>query len=536
MDNQNFSAFGPVDNLGAAPVTPLTPPAPTPLPPMDQGITPTPMPTLPLPPQDGGEGPSLSEPKPKKKAAPAILAAIALFLVAGVAGASYYISTQLNQRTAVAPTAPTSRPMAAQLTIGETVKESSIAPGGATCDADKRDPKRSQTLTFGKAGTVNMFAMNIDVSSSVTVSAMKSGAIIATLTTSGSKSPEKANGSFTVTAGDQIIITTRVASDKGNAYGWREPKGVGICGPTNNACGADKDIKALITFAQNSADITGIQSDAQANTQCWGDAEVGDQTQDFDYNDFALIFGYVTGQDLSTIPNCTEVSGPTTLTLGDTGTYTAKYLAAPTGGLTNGSIFYSNVKDGVDQKDINNLMNPFNPPVTNGQTLTTTFKPTAVGQYWIRCRAWNDGLAECRPPATVDQSPRFPCAGPKYELLVTVVDAGVSITPTPTAAGMPICSQVAVGVFQNGQWRQITKPEDVPANVKIGDTIRLYSSVSVGTKAVRFRAKGPDGVNVFSPEWATGVKDANGGAKGTYYYVELKITKTGQYSFEAQVQ
>ena len=60
----------------------------------------------------------MPERKPKKKIMPVVMGVLALFLVVGVAGAAYYVSNQLSSRVAVAPNAPTSKPMAGGVALG----------------------------------------------------------------------------------------------------------------------------------------------------------------------------------------------------------------------------------------------------------------------------------------------------------------------------------------------------------------------------------------------------------------------------------
>ena len=103
---------------------PLTTPEPAVFPPVTETLpTPEPLPTSPLAapmgtptevsttPVSGPSEPPLPV-KPKRKISPVVSGLLALLLVAGVAGASYYVSNQLSTRQAVAPTAPESQPSA----------------------------------------------------------------------------------------------------------------------------------------------------------------------------------------------------------------------------------------------------------------------------------------------------------------------------------------------------------------------------------------------------------------------------------------
>lgn len=263
---------------------------------------------------------------------------------------------------------------------------------------------------------------------------------------------------------------------------------------------------------------------------------------------------YINKSSVSVVPNCTNISGPATLVLGQTGTYSAKFVAAASGGLTDGSIFYSRVINGADQKDIHDLFtNPYNRPVSNGQTLTTTFTPSAVGQYWLRCRAWNDGIAECRPPATVDQSPRFPCTGPGYEMLVTVTQPASTCRQAcsdsqPCASGFtcqggvcrntscpttddnscacppaPMCVASKVFELKNNQWTAVTDP----STLKAGTAIRFGAQGNVSATKARFQINGATWVESTSKMTAA---DGN-----TYFYLDHTLI-TGNYSVHSAVQ
>ena len=71
-------------------------------------------------------------------------------------------------------------------------------------------------------------------------------------------------------------------------------------------CGDEVSISAAKTLAMSKADLTGISAGTDnASIQCWGDAELGDATQDYDYNDFTIIFGYATSSDVGA---CTYVN------------------------------------------------------------------------------------------------------------------------------------------------------------------------------------------------------------------------------------
>ena len=107
------------------------------------------------------------------------------------------------------------------------------------------------------------------------------------------------------------------------------------------------------------------------------------------------------------IPNCSNISGPSTLTLGESGTYSADFFSEQ--GSLGGSIFYNNLNR-IEYRDL---------PGTNG-SFSTEWQPSAEGTYNVCCRAWNNAIAECRPPDLVDGPPRYDCQGPNYCMTVNV--------------------------------------------------------------------------------------------------------------------
>jgi len=557
----------------------------------------------------------------KKKVLPAIMAVVALFVVAGVAVASFYISNQLKSDRALAPNAPESKPMAGGKCSGDygncgssycvsntcvktcCYKENgkyncttagncftsgdgctgcggggsssgggpscgagssdgkSCATGTAgganncptspynfgcgnecclnnravccctgcyptgtdcaqhscnnpgSCDTTKRDAPFSKTLTFSKAGTVSIFTMN-GGAGSITFTGPKT----VTASLAGGAASQNAT-SFTVNAGDTYTIKVKfnAASEQGkDAYGYIKNKAATTCGPTNSICGGNLDISSLVSLATLKSDVSGITAGGQpANTQCWGDAELGDATQDYHYNDFALILGF-TAEPSSVVPNCSNVTGPNKLTLGDTGDYSAKYYAAGTGGLTDGSIFISNGENGTDIVEINDKCGTkYNCPVTNGAELKAKFTPTKVGKYWVRCRAWNDGIAECRPPKTVDGPPRFACAGGNggtYEMLVEVVEAA------------PQC--IASKIFEKvgNQWVVVANPGTLKAGTEI--IIGVAGNLTRLAKA-RFKVNNGNWI-----ESTTTMTDS----LGKLYIYTAHTLVSGDYSIQSEIQ
>jgi hypothetical protein len=131
----------------------------------------------------------------------------------------------------------------------------------------------------------------------------------------------------------------------------------------------------------------------------------------------------------SSVPNCSNLSGPTTLTVGQAGTYTASFYSQ-----------VANSKGRIDIADATKSPAPLEPPwgspqnyvdsketgvvAGNSGTGSISWTPTTAGTYFLYCRAWNDGIAECRGDAAyVDGPPRYTCAGPNASMTMTVTAA-----------------------------------------------------------------------------------------------------------------
>ena len=144
-----------------------------------------------------------------------------------------------------------------------------------------------------------------------------------------------------------------------------------------------------------------------------------------------------TCQAANVVPNCSNLSGPPRLTVGQAGTYTARFYSQ-----------VANSKGRIDIADATKNPAPLVPPWGSSQnyvdsketgvvdgnsgTGSISWTPTTTGTYFLYCRAWNDGIAECRGDAAyVDGPPRYTCAGPNSSMTVNVIGESVT-TPTPT--------------------------------------------------------------------------------------------------------
>lgn len=110
-DNNQQNQSGQGDSPTFPPISGITPTA------VPQEII-TPVSTITEPSNIELSAPEIPAPEPvlplkkKNKTLPVIIAAISIFVVVGVAGATFYISNRLSSQTALAPNAPTSEPQA----------------------------------------------------------------------------------------------------------------------------------------------------------------------------------------------------------------------------------------------------------------------------------------------------------------------------------------------------------------------------------------------------------------------------------------
>jgi hypothetical protein len=122
-------------------------------------------------------------------------------------------------------------------------------------------------------------------------------------------------------------------------------------------------------------------------------------------------------------PNCKNLTGQTTLVLGNTYTYSATYENYYGPVTSRGFV--------VLPTDCNWSTAQTNQTLLGGEgTLNWSWTPNQAGTFTAFCRAWNDGIAECRGDC-VDGPPRYSCPGPVAKMTVTV------ITPTPTPTPTP---------------------------------------------------------------------------------------------------
>lgn len=115
----------------------------------------------------------------------------------------------------------------------------------------------------------------------------------------------------------------------------------------------------------------------------------------------------------SGVANCKNLTGPSTLYVGEIGTFTATYEAG-TGPITDGGLVIYN--EGVC--DPNTA--PYRSTTAGGGTKSFNWRPSSPGTYDVDCRAWNDGITECRGRC-YGTPPVYQCAGPTTTRKVTVL-------------------------------------------------------------------------------------------------------------------
>ncbi len=138
-------------------------------------------------------------------------------------------------------------------------------------------------------------------------------------------------------------------------------------------------------------------------------------TPNGEYNPMGLAYKQLAEEGAERIPNCSITSGPAVVTLGETANYSASFFSAQGNLGTRISIG----RNGNFLEDINgNVSNQSSTAATGNFAWT----PKTAGTFDLFCRAWNDGIAECRGnTAYVDGLPRYECAGPKAFMTVKVI-------------------------------------------------------------------------------------------------------------------
>lgn len=115
----------------------------------------------------------------------------------------------------------------------------------------------------------------------------------------------------------------------------------------------------------------------------------------------------------SGVANCKNLTGPSTLYVGETGTFTATYEAG-TGPITDrGLAIY---REGQCEP---NTPAYWNKIAGAAGTQSFSWVPSSPGTYDVDCRAWNDGITECR--GRCFGPPPYQCAGPTTTRKVTVL-------------------------------------------------------------------------------------------------------------------
>jgi hypothetical protein len=326
---------------------PYSPPQASPLVAAVPEVTPLPTPTP--------TEPTMPTGKPKNKAMPILGVVAGLLLVVGVAGAAYYVSNQLSTRQAVAPTAPESKPMAGaarhdyiKMCSRKYLDGGCSKPNGKKSCWDSRG-SRSDKWGYGACGTYDcgagkqrLVATNCDTATKtktfyyakcestttcnqqlvvdlpvevtdkeepvitfedagwvnvafngkqkITLEPVAGGTPIVIATDSaGLNILSKV---FEVkTAGEKYKITLRMGNETKDAYGFRVPldEEETKCGQNDPKYGAVADISTMVNAVSSKILTDGV---LPSSIQCWGDSQVGDSTQDFDFNDAAIIFGY----------------------------------------------------------------------------------------------------------------------------------------------------------------------------------------------------------------------------------------------------
>jgi len=171
---------------------------------------------------------------------------------------------------------------------GKTCPDTGVGGDVTTCDATERQLTKEKTITFENAGKIMAFSKSF--TGTITLTPTSGTALVFNSADGGAAA--QLPQSFNVTAGSTYTVSIK-RYGTAEAYGWQPPKAVNTCGPAVVECGGDADIKTLVDLAKSKATLTGIKTATiDSSIQCWGDISTGDATQDYDYNDYAFVFGY----------------------------------------------------------------------------------------------------------------------------------------------------------------------------------------------------------------------------------------------------
>lgn len=173
--------------------------------------------------------------------------------------------------------------------------------GGTTTDNKCSAIKPfSSEIKFKKAGVVQIFTKGLNGKLSIKP---PTGDEIVVENISGLSMVKE----ITVQNAKDVYTITAYVDDK-EAIGWIKNKSASKCGPESSKCGDDVDISELITLAEKTSTLDAdniVNGDGKkATVQCWGDAKTGDDTTDYDYNDFTIAVGY---KDAIVGPTCNQV-------------------------------------------------------------------------------------------------------------------------------------------------------------------------------------------------------------------------------------
>lgn len=181
------------------------------------------------------------------------------------------------------------------------------------------------------------------------------------------------------------------------------------------------------------------------------------------------------GELYSCIPNCELIEGPTTIEEGQTADFTAIFKSNY--GQLSGTI--SIASTGPSAAHQTNLLWPsydfgLNTQVSSRSDHTFSWDTTGVepGVYTAYCRAWNDGIAECRGDH-VDAFPRYTCDGPSATHTITVTPRKITI-PGQVYIGNPsgpLCQTIDPSATEwsgaNNMTVSLNPQYDAPSSVEV---------------------------------------------------------------------
>ncbi len=395
---------------------------------------------------------------------------------------------------------------------------------------DRDSPINPKTITFPQAGTVRVFTWSMNGTLTLT-----SGTKTVTMqSTYPQGDPAQLLATeLEVTAGQTYTVKVQLTGEGGDAYGWIPVKPNNTCGPvkkpantTTAGCGENKDISSVINKTNEPAN--NIQS--IVSTQCWGDKLQGDATQDYDFNDFAIVFAYEeqTSQQLSLEKKAyrnMQTNFPRTYD------YSDEIVAGQT--VSPDEVFVYRLNIGTEPKATTaDILDNLPPQLTfvdavshcteNANSVVCNDVPLDAGDGdgWVAFRVKvKSGVADGTIIHNVG----------KLTVNGSTVEA-VKDIPVDVPAGLVgACMSMNIYKKVGDEYQMMFLSDEELQKLKIGDLLKFSVLANVSGLRARFRVSIGDVPGV----WLDGTVDANN--PKLFLYTDYPVDTAGTYRFESEV-